>query len=134
MAQRRRAGGTFACGLFLRMALLLPLRSPFAGQSEEGQAVPASAGDGNRNRAQRGIVPVLKPEPLRQDLDQNGSSFPLPAEQGARQGQAAIRWPSISLSRCGADWFAAHVEEVSQSSVSCWARTQRERCLLTSSR
>src|SRR2546426_1380572 len=64
MAQRRRAAGTFACGLFLRMSLLLPLRSPFAGQPKEDQAVPASAGDGNGNRAERGIVPVLKPEPL----------------------------------------------------------------------
>src|SRR5437870_4034549 len=114
MAQRRRAAGTFACGLFLRMSLLLPLRSPFVGQPKEDQAVPASAGDGNRNRAERGIVPVLKPEPLRQNLDQNSSSFPLPAEQRARQGQAAIRWPSLPFSGCGADWFAAQGEEVSR--------------------
>ena len=42
-------------------------------------------------------MPVLIPESLRQDLDQNGSSFPLPAEHRARQRQAAILFPAIPV-------------------------------------
>src|SRR5271157_2581996 len=108
MAQRRREGGTFPSGLLFRMALLL---SPVAGQPEEGEAVPAGAGDGHGNGAERGVTPVLKPEPIRENLDQKGPPFPLPAEQGARQGQAAIDWEAVPLAGRGADWFALHREE-----------------------
>src|ERR1035441_5746238 len=96
MAQRRRAVGTFASGLFCRMTLLLP---SLAGQPEEGQAVPAGAGDGHGNRTERRVMPVLKPEPIRQNLDQKGPPLALPAEQRARQGQAVIRgqWKGRTL-------------------------------------
>jgi len=53
---------------------------------KKGQAVPAGAGDGNSNRAERGITPVLKSEPIRENLDQKGPPFPLPVEQGAAGG------------------------------------------------
>src|ERR1035438_5760938 len=86
MAQRRRAVGTFASGLFCRMTLLLP---SLAGQPEEGQAVPAGAGDGHGNRTERRVMPVLKPEPIRQNLDPTGPPLPLPAVQAARQKRQA---------------------------------------------
>jgi hypothetical protein len=55
-------------------------------------------------------MPVLIPESFRQDFHQNGSSFPLAAEQSARQRQAAIRFPGISSRRL--DTLAADGKEV----------------------
>src|ERR1035438_5032455 len=110
MAQRRREGRTFPAGLFLRTSLLL---SPLTGQPEEGNAVPAGAGSGKRYGAERGITVMLKAEPVRQNLDQKGPSFPLPGEQGTRQGQAAIGRGAALLAR-GADWSALDCEEFSR--------------------
>ena len=69
-------------------------------------------------------MPALIPESFRQDLNQNGPSFPLPAEQRARQGQAAILFPAILPSARHPDRFAAHRKEVarrnrSQVGISC---------------
>jgi hypothetical protein len=42
------------------------------------------------------------------NLDQNRLSFPLPAEQRTRQGQAAIRFPAIPVPASRPDGFTAH--------------------------
>src|ERR1039458_4829002 len=110
MAQRRRAGGTFPSGLLLRMMMLL---STLAGQPKEGETVPAGAGDGNGNGAERGITVILKAEPVRQNLDQKGPSLPLPGEQGTRQGQAAIS-RAAALLASGTDWSALDRQEVAR--------------------
>src|ERR1017187_2757950 len=107
MAQRRREGRTFPAGLFLRTSLLL---SPLTGQPEEGNAVPAGAGSGKGYGAERGITLILKAEPVRQYLDQDGAPFPLAFEQGARQGQAAIGRAAALLAR-GADRSTLDREE-----------------------
>jgi hypothetical protein len=54
----------------------------------------------------------LIPESLRKDLDQNGPSFPLPPEHGARQGQAAVLLPAIPVSPRRSDTLAFHGKEV----------------------
>ena len=59
-------------------------------------------------------MPVLIPESLGEDLDQNVPSFPFPAEQRTRQGQAAIRFPAILPSARHPDRFAAHGKEVAR--------------------
>jgi hypothetical protein len=64
--------------------------------------------------AERGIRPVVIPESLGQNLHQNGPSFPLPAEQSARQRKAAIRFPAIPAPSCRLDALAAHGKEVSR--------------------
>jgi hypothetical protein len=64
------------------------------------------------HRAERGIMPRLVPESLRKDLDQNGPSFPLPPEHGARQGQAAVLLPAIPVSPRRSDTLAFHGKEV----------------------
>jgi hypothetical protein len=69
-------------------------------------------------------MPVLIAESFGQNLNQNRPSFPLPAEQSARQGQAAIRFPAILPSARHPDRFAAHGKEVarrnhSQVRISC---------------
>src|ERR1039458_8495253 len=96
------------------MSPLLPLPARGTRKPEECQTVPACAGDRHGDRAQRGIMPVLIPESFRQDLNQNGPSFPLPAEQRARQGQAAILFPAILPSARHPDRFAAHRKEVAR--------------------
>src|ERR1700681_2127179 len=94
MAHRRRAGSApFPSRLLFRTGLLLALPAGRARKSEEGQAVPASAGNRCRNRAERGILPVLMPESLREHLHQNRPPFPFPSKQCARQRQAAILLP-----------------------------------------
>src|SRR4051794_26670890 len=71
------------------------------GQSEEGQTVPACAGDRGCDGAERRVVAVLIPEPLRENLHQYGSSFPLPTEQNAGQRQPAILVRAIPVpGRC----------------------------------
>ena len=87
------------------------LLSPLAGEPEEGEAVPAGAGSGQGYRAERGITLILKAEPVRQYLDQNGPPFPLALEQGARQGQAAIG-RAAALPARGADRCTLDGEEV----------------------
>ena len=57
-------------------------------------------------------MPVLIAESVGKNLHQKGSSFPLPAEQSARQGQAAIRFPAIPARRL--DALAAHGKETSR--------------------
>ena len=89
------------------------LLSFLADQPEEGEAVPAGAGSGKGYGAERGITVILKAEPVRQNLDQKGPPFPLPGEQGARQGQAAIGRAAALLAR-GADWSALDREEVAR--------------------
>ena len=79
--------GAFPSGLLFRTVLLLP---PLAGEPEEGEAVPAGAGSGQGDGAERGITLIVKAEPVRQHLDQKGPPFPLALEQGARQRQTAI--------------------------------------------
>jgi hypothetical protein len=44
-------------------------------------------------------MPVLVPESLRQNLHQNGPSFPFPAEQHTRQRQAAILTSQLPVTR-----------------------------------
>ena len=59
-------------------------------------------------------MPVLTAEPLSQDLDQNGSPLPLPAEYGSRQGQPAVLFPAIPVPSRDLDTFFAHLKEVSR--------------------
>src|ERR1022692_2236801 len=106
------------------MSPLLPLPARGTRQPEECQTVPACTGNRHGYRAERGIMPVLIPESLGEDLDQNVPSFPFPAEQSARQGQAAVRFPAILPSARHPDRFAAHDKEVarrnhSQVSIPC---------------
>jgi hypothetical protein len=72
---------------------MLPIPASAPRQSEKGEAVPAGARDRYRDRAERCVRLVLIPESLRQDLYQNGSSFPLPAEQSSWQGQSSVLLP-----------------------------------------
>src|ERR1017187_7566908 len=72
---------------------MLPLPASGPRQSEKRQTVPAGASDRYRDRAERCVLLVLIPESLRQDLNQNGSSLPLPAEQSSWQRQSAILLP-----------------------------------------
>jgi hypothetical protein len=58
-------------------------------------------------------MPVLIAESFRQNLHQNRPFFPLPAEQSARQGQAAIVFPAIPAPASRPDALAAHGKEVS---------------------
>src|ERR1035437_6744340 len=93
MAQRRRAGRvstTSPPGLLFRTGSLLPFPARRTGKPEECQSVPAGAGDRSGDRAERGIMPVLIPESLRQNLHQDAPSLPLAREQGARQGEAVV--------------------------------------------
>jgi hypothetical protein len=66
------------------------------------QRVPVTA---TANRAERGVLPVLITKSFRQDLNQNSSSFPLPAEHSSWQRQPAILLPVPSgcLDHLGAD-------------------------------
>jgi hypothetical protein len=57
------------------------------------QAIPADACDRNCDCAERCVLLVLIPESLRQNLNQNGSSLPLPAEQSSWQGQSSVLLP-----------------------------------------
>jgi len=57
-------------------------------------------------------MPVLIAESLREDFDQNGPSFPLPREQSARQGQAAILFAPIPVPSRRPHAFPAHGKEV----------------------
>src|ERR1700676_266216 len=100
MAHRRRAGSApFPSRLLFRTGLLLALPAGRARKSEEGQAVPASAGNRCRNRAERGILPVLMPESLREHLHQNRPPFPSPSKQCARQRQVAVFFSPPLFSR-----------------------------------
>src|ERR1039458_962364 len=106
------------------MSPLLPLPARGTRQPEECQTVPACTGDRHGYRAERGIMPVLIPESLGEDLDQNVPSFPFPAEQRTRQGQAAILFLAILPSARHPDRFDAHDKEVarrnhSQVSIPC---------------
>jgi hypothetical protein len=58
-------------------------------------------------------MPVLIPESLREDLNQNGPFFPLPAEQSARQRQTPILSP-IPVPPRRLDSLAAHAKEISR--------------------
>src|ERR1035441_7252747 len=75
------------------------------------QRVPLTA---TAIRTERCIVPVFIPKSLHQDLHQKGPSFPLPAEQNARQRQTAIRLPPIPVGGCCLDALPAHGQEVSR--------------------
>jgi len=55
-------------------------------------------------------MPILTAESLREYLDQNGSSLPLPAEYGSRQGQPAVL--AIPVPSRDLDTFFAHSKEV----------------------
>src|SRR5947209_7232905 len=114
MAQRRRAGEAagLPSTLLFRMAPLLLLFADRAHQAEEGQSVPARACHFCRNRAERGKEPVLIPEALSEDFDQNGSSFPLAREQAARHGQPAVLLPLAPFAGDGFDYLAGNGEEV----------------------
>src|ERR1700727_358091 len=111
MAHRRRAGDgsvTFSPRLLFRTYALPPIPAYGTRQPEEGQAVPAGARDRHRDRAERGISPVLIPEALPQDLHKNGPTLPIPAEYRARQGEATIQLPAIPVPWCCMDALAAN--------------------------
>src|SRR5258708_9821746 len=115
MAHRSGVGdgsATFASRLFFRTGPLLALATRGACKPEEGQTVPASAGDRNGDRAERGIMPVLMPESLREDLHQNRAPLPFPGDQSARQRQPPIWAPPI-LTSCRLAVLAAPRKEAS---------------------
>jgi hypothetical protein len=94
------------------MQPLLALFDRGACEPEEGQTVPARAGDRDRDGAERGIVLVVIAESVCQGFDQNGPSFPLPSEYGASERQAVILFPAIAVSSGGSDRLAVDSKEV----------------------
>src|ERR1700722_20101178 len=116
MAHRRRVRDgavTFSPRLLFRTGALLPLPACGTCEPEEGQTIPASAGDLHRDRAERGISPVLISEPFCQDFHKNGPPLPVPAEHRARQREATIQLSAIPVPWCCMDALAANVKEVS---------------------
>src|SRR5208337_3435801 len=55
---------------------------------------------------------VLITEAVCQDVDQNRSSFPLPAEHHPRQRETAIRWTTIPATRPRLDALTIHSQEI----------------------
>src|ERR1035437_6410606 len=90
---------------------MFPLPTSGPRQSEKREPVPARTCDRNRDRAERGVLLVLKTEPLRKDFNQNCPPSPFPAEHGSWQRQPTILLPVPSRRlHC----LAADVKKVSR--------------------
>ena len=112
MAQRKRTGSaTLPIELPFGTLLLLSLYGRSC-QPEEGQAIPAGAGDRDSDCAKGRIRLVLIAEPFRQNLHQNRSSFPLSPENRPRQREATVLLTAILVRWSRLDLLHVHAEEV----------------------